>query len=48
MAALMGKKIDATVQSYPEIYQARKLGMNVFADIGDFGYFTNTSNIVTR
>ena len=22
--------------------------MNVLADIGDFGYFTNTSNIVTR
>ena len=48
MAALMSKKVDATVQSYPEIYQARKLGMNVLADIGDFGYFTNTSNIVTR
>jgi ABC-type nitrate/sulfonate/bicarbonate transport system substrate-binding protein len=48
MAALMAKKVDATVQSYPEIYQARKLGMNVLADIGDFGYFTNTSNIVTR
>jgi NitT/TauT family transport system substrate-binding protein len=48
MAALMSKKIDATVQSYPEIYQARKLGMNVLADIGDFGYYTNTSNIVTR
>ena len=25
-----------------------KLGMNVLADIGDFGYYTNTSNIVTR
>jgi ABC-type nitrate/sulfonate/bicarbonate transport system substrate-binding protein len=48
MAALIGKKVDATVQSYPEIYQARKLGMNVLADIGDFGYYTNTSNIVTR
>jgi ABC-type nitrate/sulfonate/bicarbonate transport system substrate-binding protein len=48
MAALMSKKVDATVQSYPEIYQARKLGMNVLADIGDFGYYTNTSNIVTR
>jgi NitT/TauT family transport system substrate-binding protein len=48
MAALMTKKVDATVQSYPEIYQARKLGMNVLADIGDFGYYTNTSNIVTR
>jgi ABC-type nitrate/sulfonate/bicarbonate transport system substrate-binding protein len=48
MAALVSKKVDATVQSYPEIYQARKLGMNVLADIGDYGYFTNTSNIVTR
>ncbi len=48
MAALLSKKVDATVQSYPEIYQAKKLGMNVLADIGDFGYFTNTSNIVTR
>jgi NitT/TauT family transport system substrate-binding protein len=48
MAALMSKKVDATVQSYPEIYQARRLGMNVLADIGDFGLYTNTSNIVTR
>ncbi len=48
MAALIGKKVDATVQSYPEIYQARKLGMNVLADMGDFGFYTNTSNIVTR
>jgi ABC-type nitrate/sulfonate/bicarbonate transport system substrate-binding protein len=48
MAALLSKKVDATVQSYPEIYQARKLGMNLLADIGDFGFYTNTSNIVTR
>src|SRR2546425_10030773 len=48
MAALISKKVDATVQSYPEIYQARKLGMNVLADIGDFGSYTNTSNIVLR
>jgi ABC-type nitrate/sulfonate/bicarbonate transport system substrate-binding protein len=48
MAALVGKKVDATVQSYPEIFQARKLGMNVLADMGDFGFYTNTSNIVTR
>ncbi|MGE5058237.1 MAG: ABC transporter substrate-binding protein [Betaproteobacteria bacterium] len=48
MAALISKKVDATVQSYPEIYQARKLGMNVLADIGDFGFYTNTSNIVTH
>ncbi len=48
MAALLSKKVDATVQSYPEIYQARKLGMNVLADIGDYGLYTNTSDIVTR
>lgn len=48
MAALLSKKVDATVQSYPEIYQARKLGMNVLADVGEFGFYTNTSNIVTR
>ncbi len=48
MAALISKRVDATVQSYPEIYQARKLGMNILADIGDFGFYTNTSNIVTR
>ncbi len=48
MAALIGKKVDATVQSYPEIFQARKLGMNVLADLGDFGFYTNTSNILTR
>jgi len=48
MAALLSSKVSATVQSYPEIYQARKLGMNVLADIGDFGYYTNTSNMVTR
>lgn len=47
MAALMNKRVDATVQSYPEIFQVRKLGMNVLADIADFGFFTNTSNIVT-
>src|SRR5215470_11157585 len=48
MAALIAKKVDATVQSYPEIFQARKLGMNVLADVGEFGFYTNTSNIVTR
>jgi ABC-type nitrate/sulfonate/bicarbonate transport system substrate-binding protein len=48
MAALISKKVDATVQSYPEIFRARKLGMNVLADMGDFGFYTNTSNIVTR
>jgi NitT/TauT family transport system substrate-binding protein len=48
MAALITKRVDATVQSYPEIYQARKLGMNVLADVGEFGFFTNTSIIATR
>jgi ABC-type nitrate/sulfonate/bicarbonate transport system substrate-binding protein len=48
IAALLSKRIDATVLSYPEIFQARKLGMNVLADIGDFGFYTNSSNIVTR
>jgi ABC-type nitrate/sulfonate/bicarbonate transport system substrate-binding protein len=48
MAALLTKRVDATVQSYPEIYQARKLGMNVLADVGEFGFFTNTSIIATR
>ena len=48
MAAIISKKVDATVQSYPEIFQARKLGMNVLADIADFGFYTNTSNMVTR
>ena len=48
MAALMSRKIDATVQSYPEIFQARRLGMNVLADIGDFGSYTNSSLMVIR
>jgi len=48
MAALISGRVDATVQSYPEIFSARKLGMNVLADIGDFGFYTNTSNIVIR
>lgn len=48
MAALLAKRIDATVLSYPEIIQARKLGMNVLADAGEFGFYTNTSNIITR
>lgn len=48
MAALLAKRIDATVLSYPEIIQARKLGMNVLADASEFGFYTNTSNIITR
>jgi len=48
MTALLAGRIDATVQSYPEVFQARKLGMNVLADIGDFGAYTNSSLMVTR
>ena len=48
MAALISGRIDATVQSYPEIFQARKLGMNVLADIGDLGSYTNSSLMVVR
>ena len=35
------------MQSYPEIFQARKLGMNVWR-ISPIWVFYNTSNIVTR
>lgn len=48
MAAMATGRIDATVQSYPEIFQARKLGMNILADIGEFGSYANTSLVVTR
>lgn len=40
--------IDATILSYPEIHVAKKRGMNVLADIGDFSAYPNTSLIVTR
>ena len=48
MAALLSGRIDATVQSYPEIFEARNLGMNVLADIGDFGSYTNSSLMIIR
>jgi len=34
MAAMATGKIDATVQSYPEIFRARKLGMNILEEVG--------------
>jgi ABC-type nitrate/sulfonate/bicarbonate transport system substrate-binding protein len=48
MTALERGHIDATILSYPDIYTARKLGMNVLADIGDFSSYPNTCLMVTR
>jgi len=48
MTALTLGHIDATIFSYPEIFYARKLGMNVLGDIGDFISYPNTSLIVMR
>ena len=48
MTALSLGQIDATILSYPEIHLARKLGMNVLADIGDFSAYPNTSLLLTR
>jgi len=48
MTALTLGQIDATILSYPEIQLARKLGMNVLADIGDFNAYPNTSLLFTR
>jgi len=48
MTALTLGQIDATILSYPEIYIARKRGMNVLADLGDFSAYPNTSLLVTR
>jgi NitT/TauT family transport system substrate-binding protein len=48
MTALSLGQIDATILSYPEIYLARKLGMNVLADVGDFSAYPNTSLLLTR
>jgi ABC-type nitrate/sulfonate/bicarbonate transport system substrate-binding protein len=48
MTALTLGQIDATILSYPEIYIARKRGMNVLADIGDFSAYPNTSLLLTR
>ncbi|HWH77781.1 MAG TPA: ABC transporter substrate-binding protein, partial [Candidatus Binatus sp.] len=48
LTALTLGQIDATILSYPEIHIARKRGMNVLADIGDFSAYPNTSLMVTR
>ena len=48
MTALVRGYIDATIFSYPEIFHARKFGMNVLADIGDFSSYPNSSLMVTR
>src|SRR6185369_6354693 len=48
LMALNVGQIDATVLSYPEIHIAKKRGMNILADIGDFSAYPNTSLIVTR
>jgi len=48
MSALTLGHIDATIFSYPELFYARKLGMNVLGDVGDFLSYPNTSLIVTR
>jgi ABC-type nitrate/sulfonate/bicarbonate transport system substrate-binding protein len=48
LLALTLGQIDATILSYPEIHIARKRGMNVLADIGDFSAYPNTSLMVTR
>ena len=48
MTALTLGQIDATILSYPEIDLARKRGMNVLADMGEFSAYPNTSLMVTR
>ena len=48
MMALMLGQIDATILSYPDIHVARRQGMNVLADIGDFSAYPNTSLMATR
>jgi len=48
MTALTLGQIDATILSYPEIHLARKLGMNILADLGDFNAYPNTSLLFTR
>jgi NitT/TauT family transport system substrate-binding protein len=48
LTALSLGHIDATILSYPEIHIAKKRGMNVLADIGDFSAYPNTSLMVTR
>jgi NitT/TauT family transport system substrate-binding protein len=48
MTALNLGHIDATIFSYPEIFYARKVGMNLLGDVGDFLAYPNTSLIVVR
>ena len=48
ISALTLGHIDATIISYPELFYARKLGMNVLGDAGDFLSYPNTSLIVVR
>ncbi len=48
LTALSRGHVDATILSYPEIFNARKLGMTVLADVGDFSSYPNTSLTVTR
>jgi len=48
MTALTLGQIDATILSYPEIHIARKRGMNVLADVGEFSAYPNTSLLLTR
>jgi len=48
LLALTLGQIDATILSYPEIHLARKRGMNVLADIGEFSAYPNTSVTLTR
>jgi ABC-type nitrate/sulfonate/bicarbonate transport system substrate-binding protein len=48
MTALVLGQIDATILSYPDIHVARKHGMNILADVGDFSAYPNTSLLVTR
>jgi NitT/TauT family transport system substrate-binding protein len=48
ISALTLGHIDATIISYPELFYARKLGMNVLGDVGDFLAYPNTSLIVVR
>lgn len=48
MTALVLGQIDATILSYPDIHVARKRGMNVLADVGEFSAYPNTSLLMTR
>jgi len=48
ISALTLGHIDAKIISYPELFYARKLGMNVLGDAGDFLSYPNTSLTVVR